>query len=117
MSRGSLGWAGSLVLCAILMAFSGCGSGERSAEPADSASAPKSSEAPAERDGMVLSEPAEEVIEVETEHSYSVAGPENGAAAGESEDRDYTAEWFESVRELFLSAARRDRAVVFTIID
>ena len=90
MSRGSLGWAGSLVLCAILMAFSGCGSGERSAEPADSASAPKSSEAPSERDEMVLSEPAEEVIEVETEHSYSVAGPENGAAAGESEDRDYT---------------------------
>ena len=33
------------------------------------------------------------------------------------EDRDYTAEWFESVRELFLAAASRDRAVIFTVID
>ena len=32
------------------------------------------------------------------------------------EDRDYTCEWFENVRELFLIAARRGRAVVFTLM-
>ncbi len=46
---------------------------------------------------------------------YDAVVPESYSRAYGAEDRDYTSEWFENVRELFLSAARRDRAVVFTL--
>jgi len=46
---------------------------------------------------------------------YDAVVPQSYSREYGAEDRDYTSEWFENVRELFLMAARRDRAVVFTL--
>lgn len=46
---------------------------------------------------------------------YDAVVPQSYSREYGAEDRDYTAEWFENVRELFLTAARRGQAVVFTL--
>lgn len=46
---------------------------------------------------------------------YDTVVPRSYAPEYGPEDRDYTAEHFETVRELYLAAARDGRAVVFTV--